>query len=54
MNADDIRFLSYYLIPKDWIIHLIDRRTNEKQLEVRKYLKKIFLILFYLANSTNY
>ncbi|CAF1284033.1 unnamed protein product [Adineta steineri] len=33
MNADDIRFLSYYLIPTDWNIHLIDRRTNEKQLE---------------------
>jgi len=35
MNADDIRLLSYYLIPKDWNIHLIDQRTNEKQLEVK-------------------
>ena len=39
MNADDIRFLPYYLIPKDWNIHLIDRRTNEKQLEVIKSSK---------------
>jgi hypothetical protein len=44
MNADDIRFLSYYLIPKDWNIHLIDRKTDEKQLEVRKYVNKIFII----------
>ena len=34
MNADDIRFLSYYLIQKDWDIHLIDRRTDERQLEI--------------------
>ncbi|CAF1460068.1 unnamed protein product [Adineta ricciae] len=33
MNADEIRFLSYYLIPTDWKIHLIDPRTNETQLE---------------------
>ena len=36
MNTDDIRFLSFYLIPKDWKIYLIDRKTDEKQLEVRE------------------
>ena len=54
MNADDIRFLSYYLIPNDWNIHLIDRKTNEKQLEVIKYLKVNFSIIFHLENSANY
>ncbi|CAF1255581.1 unnamed protein product [Rotaria magnacalcarata] len=34
MNASDIRFLSHYLIPKDWTVHFIDRRTDKKQLEV--------------------
>jgi hypothetical protein len=38
MNTDEIRFLSYYLIPKDWNIHLIDRKINEKQLEVMNEL----------------
>ncbi len=42
MNADDIRLLSYYLIPKGWNIHLIDRRTDEKQLEVIKILQQDF------------
>jgi len=55
MNADDIRFLSYYLIPKDWNIHLIDRKTDEKQLEVRKYFNKIFIInvFFFLFSKFN-
>jgi hypothetical protein len=43
MNTDEIRFLTYYFIPKDWKIHLIDRNTNEKQLEVISMIKKIFL-----------
>jgi hypothetical protein len=46
MNADDIRFLSYYLIPKDWIIHVIDRRTNEKELEVKINFYQDFLQYF--------
>ncbi len=47
MNADDIRFLPYYLIPKDWNIHLIDRRTNEKQLEViQKLIENAQLFAF--------
>jgi hypothetical protein len=48
MNADEIRLLPYYLIPKDWNIHLIDRKTDEKQLEVMKDLKKIFCHLVFL------
>jgi hypothetical protein len=58
MNADDIRFLPYYLIPKDWNIHLIDQRTNEKQLEVKndKFKGGFYCYhgFFSLANSTNY
>lgn len=57
MNADEIRFLSYYLIPKDWNIHLVDQRTNEKQLEVkfkRDILFFVITVYYYLANSTNY
>jgi hypothetical protein len=42
MNTDEIRFLTYYFIPKDWKIHLIDRNTNEKQLEVNFNEKKYF------------
>ena len=33
-DPEDIRCLSYYLIPKDWKIHLINPKTDEKQLEV--------------------
>jgi hypothetical protein len=39
MNTDEIRCLARYFIPKDWKIYLIDRNTNEKQLEVNNYLK---------------
>ncbi|CAF1043745.1 unnamed protein product [Rotaria sordida] len=47
MNADDIRFLSYYLIPKDWTIHLIDRRTDEKQFEqIQRIIENAQLLAF--------
>ncbi len=48
MNADEIRLLPYYLIPKDWNIHLIDRKTDEKQLEVMKDLNEILCHLVFL------
>ena len=37
MNAEDIRCLPYYLIPKDWEIHLIHPKTDEQQLQVINY-----------------
>ncbi|CAF4561312.1 unnamed protein product [Rotaria sp. Silwood1] len=47
MNADDIRLLSYYLIPKEWTIHLIDRRTDEKQLEqIQRIIENARLFAF--------
>lgn len=33
-DPEDIRCLPYYLIPKDWKVHLINPKTDEKQLEV--------------------
>lgn len=33
-DSEDMRCLPDYLIPKDWKIHLINRKTNEEQLQV--------------------
>lgn len=38
MNQNNIRSLPYYQLPKDWIIHVIDRGTNEQHLEVKDHL----------------
>ena len=36
INAGKIRLLPYYQMPKDWIVHVIDRSTNEQELEVKR------------------
>ncbi|UJR10183.1 hypothetical protein I4U23_014398 [Adineta vaga] len=47
MNADEIRFLSYYLIPTDWNIHLIDGKTNKNQLEqIQRIIENAQLFAF--------
>jgi hypothetical protein len=54
MNADDIRSLSYYLIPKDWIIHLIDRKTDEKQLEIIQQIIENARLLAFDTGKVNF
>lgn len=34
MTTDDIHWLEYYVIPKSWNVHLINRKTEKNQLEI--------------------
>ena len=40
-TTDDIRWLEYYVIPKHWNVHLIDRKTPKNQLDVKRKTKLI-------------